>query len=78
MPRESENPENALKYCAKTAAQINVQSIAYLDELRRFRGAYLEGPFWGRRNTWDPYQLATIPFPVCAAGGPVAKKRLSQ
>jgi hypothetical protein len=42
VSRESENPTNALKNCAKTAAKINVRQASELDEFQHIRSGYLE------------------------------------
>lgn len=42
VSREGENPTNALKNCAKTAAKINVRQASELDEFQHIRSGYLE------------------------------------
>ena len=42
VSREGENPMNALKNCAKTAAKINVRQVSELDEFQHIRSGYLE------------------------------------
>jgi hypothetical protein len=42
VSREGENPTNALKNCAKTAAKINLRQASELDEFQHIRSGYLE------------------------------------